>query len=175
MNADIISLNDIQYVRLGDVVKTLRYLTTKSHENDDKETHDAYAKALLDVANTLLETELTVEEVNTPEKQKKFMIELSCEYYLNRYLVSMKDANTGERIYFRKFCGEDGDTPAFTNDTFLAKTFTDHYLATSLVDHLAQFYNLKCRVTRAALADPIGSKAAERLYKAIFGEDENDG
>ena len=90
-----------------------------------------------------------------------------------------KDSNNGETVYFRKMCGEDGDTPTFTTQKRKAMEYDNYYHATSFLAYLKDRLDYECgladlRVMPLYLAY-MTDEEAKKLLDAIFRDENDDG
>ena len=195
---DKVTINGIRYIALGDLEHVCSNLIQDiydRYEPDERGRRNLSTKdigmvtACSRVFETIMEDELRTadENADTAEEQRrneqKVYDRVRGEWECRNYLIKGMDGN--EAVYFRKMCpyapkadeqtdDDDDSTPVFASKLRLAKTWHDHYDATAFCEYLKRRTGLEdLKVIPVWQAAARGSKAFERLCKAIFGEDED--
>lgn len=178
-----ITLNGIRYISLSEFNHIRRNLVKDIYERYDKDENgqmhlsefdQGQVAALSHIMTVIMDEE--VHEAESPDEIREIHRKLDVEYTFHRYVIIGKDEETGEMVFFRKYCAianEDELTPVFTSIQRLAKTWTDHYRATVVCDVLREKTGdstLKVEPAWIYLLPP--GEAEKRLLNAIFGNDE---
>ena len=178
-----IRINDQRYISLAEFNHLRRNLVKDIYERYDKdesgqmhlsEFDQGQVAALSHIMTVVMDEE--VHEAESPDEIKEMHRKLDMEYALHRYIIVGKDAETGERVFFRKYCEhveEDELTPVFTSLSRLAKAWTNYYWATVACEGLKRSTGdetLRIEPAWMYLLPP--GEAEKRLLNAIFGDDE---
>lgn len=178
-------INGKQYIALGEFDHLRRNLVRDIYERYEKDENgqihlspedmgrvDAYAHIMTAIC------EEEIRAADSPEDIKKRHERLRYEWMEDKFLIVGKDAEQGDTVYFRKMCGEDGDTPAFTTMKRKAMEYDNHYHATNFLTYLKNCIPdgsiLDLRVMPLYMAY-MTEQEAKKLLDAIFRDDEDDG
>lgn len=177
-----IALGDFNHLRRG-LIREIRERYEKGSEISDFDQGQIMAYSHIMVV--LLEEELHnahLTATNADELRRyhdEVYDRLKQEWMDGKFVITAKDTQTQREIYFRKMCGPDGETPAFTTDKRLAMEYDDHYLATLALSGLehqlegeTSIENL--RVTPLYLVY-MTNEQAKKLLDAIFHDDDGKG
>lgn len=179
------TINGKQYIALGEFDHLRRNLVRDIYDRYEKDENGQIHLSEVDMgrvdAYTHIMTAICEEEISaadSPYDIKKRHERLRYEWMEDKFLIVGKDAETGGTIYFRKMCGEDGDTPTFTKMKRKAMEYDNHYHATNFLPYL------KNRIPDGSILDlrvmPLymaymTEQEAKKLLDAIFRDDEDDG
>ena len=183
---DKITLNGKQYIALGEFNHIRKNLVKDIYERYEKDENGQYHLSEADIGRVdayahimtaIMEDEIRSAE--TPDEIREIRKKLENEFLLHNYIITSNDNDTGERIYFRKYCepvNDDGEyTPVFTTVPRLAKTWTDYYYATIVAGSLKQRTgDDSIRAVPACYHLLPPGEAEKRLLNAIFGDSEDD-
>ena len=181
-----------QYIALGDLNHLRRNLIAdirdKYTRGEDGQIHmtpedvgqiGAYSHIMV----TILEDELRTASVTAtdPESLRRNHDEiydrLRQEWMDGKFIIVGKDAKTGEALYFRKMCGQDGDTPTFTPKKRQAMEFDDHYQATNVLHCLKEQFGDESGLDELCVMPMylayMTEEEAKLLLDAIFRDDDD--
>ena len=168
-----ITLNNKRYIALGDLQALRLNLMADVYEGyeegEDGEFHfndfdRGWLAALTHLMNCIMEEEL---EDATEDEVKEIRRRLRNEWIDGKFIIVAKGED-GE-MYYRKHCGPEEDTPAFTNTFRFACLFSNHYNATCMLHRLeSETEGLELRITPLWVRMMTAS-GAEKLLAAIFG------
>ena len=179
-------INGKQYIALGEFDHLRRNLVRDIYDGYEKDENGQMHLTEFDQgqisAYAHIMTAIDEDEIRAadrPEDIKRRHERLRSEWMDGKYLITAKDAETGDTIYFRKMCGEDGDTPTFTTQKRKALEYDDHYHATNFRAYLnnrldAESGIADLRVMPLYMAYMTEAEA-KKLLDALFREDEDDG
>lgn len=181
-----IGLGDFNHLRRG----LIREIREKYEPDENGQIHmsdfdNGQIMAYSHIMVVLLEEELhdaRLTSTNADELRKnhdEIYDKLKWEWMDGKYVICAKDTQTQQEIYFRKLCGQDGETLAFTTDKRLALEYDDHYHATNFLAHLmhrlegeTSIENM--RVMPLYLAY-MTEEQLKKLFDAIFSDDDGSG
>lgn len=178
-------INDQRYISLAEFNHIRRNLVKDILERYDKDENgkrhlsefdQGQAAALSHIMTVVMDEE--VHDAESPDEIRDMHRKLDMEYALHRYIIVGKDSETGERVFFRKYCEhveEDELTPVFTSLPRLAKAWTNYYWATVACEVLrrsTEDETLRIEPAWIYLLPP--GEAEKRLLNAIFGEETVD-
>ena len=179
-----ITLNNKRYIGLAEfnhLRKNLIKDVYDRYERDENgkiplsERDAGYIDALSHIMTEIMYEE--VRDAESPEEIKAMHRKLDLEYALHNYIIIAKDPDTGEELYFRKFCehvNEGEETPVFTGIKRLAKAYSDYHAATIVAGRLRRETGddtIQIIEAWRRLLPP--GEAEKRLLEAIFdGDDE---
>ena len=182
---DKITLNGERFIGLADfnhlrrnLIKDVydRYKRDENGELHLSEKDLGYIDALTHIMGEIMCED--VHDAESPNEIKEMHRELNTEYALHRYVIVGKDEETGERVFFRKYCEhieEDEFTPVFTSMSRLAKAWRDYYMATVTCEglkHNTGDNTLRVEPAWIYLLPP--GDVEKLLLKAIFCDDTCD-
>ena len=178
-------INGKQYIALGEFDHLRRNLVRDIYDRYKKDENGQIHLSEVDMgrvdAYTHIMTAICEEEIqaaDSPEDIKKRHEKLRKEWMEDKFLIVGKDAENGDTIYFRKMCGEDGDTPTFTTIKRKAMEYDNHYHATNFLEYL------KNRIPDGSILNlcvmPLylaymTEQEAKKLLDAIFRDENDDG
>lgn len=183
---DKINLNGKRYIALGDFGH-LRSNYVRDvldsyvqDENGEKHLSDfdmGRLSAASDLMHAIMETE--IRNAESPDEVRAIHNAIRDEWMRDTFVIVGKDDEGA--VYFRMMCDhvpkddEDEDdpdartmTPVFTNMKRLAKTYSDHYRATSMCRFLKATTKMELEVKPTWMV----MKGARALLDAIFGTDD---
>lgn len=181
-----IALGDFDHLRRG-LIKDIRDKYTKGEDGQIHMTPEdvgsicAYSHIMVEMLKDDMHE--ICGRATSPEELRNGYDELydsiRDEWMRGKYCIVAKDGETGERLYFRKWCDqadpEKDETPVFSTLKRDAMTWNDHYYATLTLERLRRecaFDDLRIVPLYMIYAS---KQAHERLLNAIFGdEDKND-
>ena len=175
-----------QYIALGEFDHLRRNLVRDIYDQYEKDENGQIHLSEIDMgridAYTHIMSAIMEEEIHaadSPQDIKKRHEQLRAEWMEDKFLICAKDSNNGETVYFRKMCGEDGDTPTFTTQKRKAMEYDNYYHATSFLAYLKDRLDYECgladlRVMPLYLAY-MTDEEAKKLLDAIFRDENDDG
>lgn len=178
-------INGKQYIALGEFDHLRRNLVRDIYDQYEKDENGQIHLSEIDMgridAYTHIMSAIMEEEIraaDSPQDIKKRHERLRAEWMDDKFLICAKDSNNGETVYFRKMCGEDGDTPTFTTQKRKAMEYDNHYHATNFLAYLKDRLDYECgladlRVTPLYLAYMTDDEA-KKLLDSIFRDDDED-
>lgn len=180
---DMITLNGKRYVALGELNHISRNFVKDIYERYEKDENGQRHPSEVDIgridAYTHIMTVVMEDEIHaaeSPDEIRAMHKKLEVEFLLHNYIIVAKDNETGERVFFRKYCPhitDDEDTPVFTAIPRLAKTWSDYYLATVVAEGLRRRSGDDSIMVAPAWVHMMPpSEAEKRLLNAIFGDKE---
>lgn len=177
-----------QYIALGDFDHLRRNLVRDIYDRYEKDENGQIHLSPEDMgrvdAYTHIMTAIMEEEIQAadrPEDIKKRHEQLRQEWMSGKYLICAQDTETGNEIYFRKLCGDDGETPTFTTMKRKAMEYDDYYHATNFLEWLKNKLDRENGIdglTIKPLYQVYMTEAeAKKLLDALFrkDDDEDDG
>ena len=179
-------INGKQYIALGEFDHLRRNLVRDIYDKYEKDEKGQIHLSLDDMgrvdAYAHIMTAINEDEIraaDSPEDIKRRHERLRSEWMDGKYMITAKDAETGDTIYFRKMCGEDGDTPTFTTQKRKALEYDDHYHATNFLAYLNNKLGDESDITDLRIVPLymayMTEAEAKKLMDALFREDEDDG
>lgn len=178
-----------QYIALGDFNHLRRGLIREIREKYEKgskisDFDQGQIMAYSHIMVVLLEEEphnAHLTSTNADELRKKhdeIYDKLKQEWMDGKFVICAKDTQTQQNIFFRKMCGPDGDTPAFTTDKQLAMVFEDHYVASNYLAYLSNRLNDEGCIDNLRVVPLymvyMTNEQAKKLLDAIFRDDEDE-
>jgi len=179
-----IKLNGVRYIALGEFNHLRRNMVRDVYDRYRKagdgkihmsEFDQGYTAALNHVMTEIMYDELR--DAESPEEIKAMHRQVDSEFARHNFMIVAKDADSGEEVFFRKYCEhiEEGEeTPVFTNKARLARTWSDHYAATSVAKSLRRETGDESIRAVPAWTRLMPAGAEKRLLAAIFGEDKGE-
>lgn len=179
-----ITLNGKRYIALGEFNHLRRNLVKDVYDryekDEDGKLHlSEYDQGQIDALSHIM-TEIMYEEIKdaeSPEEIKAMRYKIESEFARHSFMIVAKDEDTGDEVYFRKYCEhieEDEETPVFTGMKRLAKTWSDHYAATITAESLKRETGNKSIKVVPAWTRLLPAGAEKKLLNAIFGDDTDD-
>lgn len=176
-----ITINGKRYIGLGDLEHLRHCLVRDIWENNDKEELSDYDRgeiaAYSHIMTKIMEDEL--EECESPDDVKQLRESIRKEWMEGKFVIDAIDAETNERVFFRNFCGEDCETPAFSTKLRFAREFGNQFHAEWILGLIKKRTSeesglkwLTVHPMRFFFEKP--GEREKRLLNAIFGEDETD-
>lgn len=185
MTMEKITINKQRYISLAEFNHLRRNLVKDIYARYEKDEDGKLNLSSFDqgqvAALTHIMTEIMFEEVHdaeSPDEIREMHKNLDIEFALHRYVIVGKDPETGEKVFFRKYCEhieEDEEIPVFTSLPRLAKTWTNYYWVTVACETLKQITeNDTLKVDPAWMYLMPQGEAEKRLLNAIFGNEDGD-
>lgn len=175
-------INGQRYISLAEFNHIRRNLVKDIYDRYDKDENGTIhlsdidkgrVDALTHIMTVVMDEE--VHDAESPDEIRELHRKLDMEYALHRYIIVGKDAETGERVFFRKYCEHvepDEMTPVFTSLARLAKAWTNYYWASVTCEGLKRNTGdetLRIEPAWMYLLPP--GEAEKRLLDAIFGDE----
>ena len=179
-----IKLNGVRYIALGEFNHLRRNMVRDVYDRYRKagdgkihlsEYDQGYTAALHHIMTEVMSEE--IHDAESPEEIKAMHRQVDSEFARHNFMIVAKDADNGEEVFFRKYCEhihEGEETPVFTNKARLARTWSDHYAATSVAESLRRETGDESIRAVPAWTRLMPAGAEKRLLAAIFGEDKDD-
>lgn len=179
-------INGKQYIALGEFDHLRRNLVRDIYDQYERDEKGQINLSEFDMgrvdAYSHIMTAICEEEIcaaDSPEDIKKRHERLRYEWMEDKFLIVGKDAEQGDTVYFRKMCGEDGDTPTFTTMKRKAMEYDNHYHATNFLAYLNNQLVVENGITDLRVVPLymayMTEQEAKKLLDAIFRDDEDDG
>lgn len=180
-----ITIDGKSYIGLGDFDHLRRNLVRDIYDRYEKDENgqihlDDVDRGCIDAYTHIMDAimEEEIHAADSPEDIKKRHEHLRWEWMDGKFLICAKDTETGEDIYFRKMCGEDGDTPTFTTMKRKAREYDNHYHAMNYCEFLKERLDKESGITGLSVKPLylvyMTEAEAKKLLDAIFRDDEND-
>lgn len=180
-----IELNGVRYIALGEFNHLRRNMVRDIYDRYRKagdgkihmsEYDQGYTAALHHIMTEIMYDE--IHDAESPEEIKAMHRGVDSEFARHNFMIVAKDADSGEEVFFRKYCEHihDGEeTPVFTNKVRLARTWSDHYYAATVAESLRRETGDESIRVVPAWTRLMPAGAEKRLLEAIFGKDKDDG
>lgn len=180
-----ITLNGKRYIGLGDFWHLRHNCVRDIYDSYEQDEDGKYHFSEFDMGQLAAYTHIMsaimddeIHSAESPDEIRAMHKDIQDEWLDGKYCIVTNDAETGERVYFRKMCGEDGDTPAFTTKKRNAMEFDSMFHASWMVDIIKRrvgdesgLDNLTYMPLKFEYMPPEELKS--RLLNAIFGDDES--
>lgn len=174
-----------QYIALGDFDHLRRNLVRDIYDRYEKDKNGLIHLSEADMgrvdAYTHIMTAVMEEEISaadSPEDIKKRHERLRHEWMDGKFLICATDSETGVEMYFRKMCGEDGDTPTFTTQKRKATEYDNHYHATNFLSYLKNRLDRESGIADLRIVPLyqayMTDAEAKKLLDAILRDDDDD-
>lgn len=180
------TINGKQYIALGEFDHLRRNLVKDIYDKYEKDENGTIHLSEVDMGRVDAYTHIMmaifeeeIQAADRPEDIKKRHERLRQEWMDGKFLICAKDTETGEKLYFRKMCGPDGDTPTFTTMKRKALEYDDYYHVTNFLAYLKDRLNGEESISDLTITPLylayMTEAEAKKLLDAIFREENDDG